>query len=210
MGEQRVINFYEGLKGRAQVIVYRILRLDSFPHLPWKLAKTAGFLPPKKCVLSFFFYGHLKGYVLQVRRSLASWWMTWIITWMKIWSWWNLKKFSQIYRLLTVAWQRFFDQYAKMPVAQKGWGGVLFSCLKRDVPWNVTRGIFVATLHCYFFLGFGAIMADPKKHEISIPPLTVNVWNVEAESLFPRRDKVFFFEKWLILDGFGCPTEIEC
>lgn len=55
MGEQRVINFYEGLKGRAQVIVYRILRLDSFPHLPWKLAKTAGFLPPKKCVLSFFF-----------------------------------------------------------------------------------------------------------------------------------------------------------
>lgn len=72
------------------------------------------------------------------------------------------------------------------------------------------KGDFCCHSSLLFFLGFGAIMADPKKHEISIPPLTVNVWNVEAESLFPRRDKVFFFEKWLILDGFGCPTEIEC
>lgn len=147
-GEQIAINFYEGLKGRAQATLYmKHLHLDSIPHLPWKLAKTAGFFATleMRFIVSFF-YGHFKGYVLQVRRSLASWWMTWIITWMKIWSWWNLKKFSQIYRLLTVAWQRFFDQYANMLVAQKGWGGVLFSCFKETFL-ECNKGIFVATLH---------------------------------------------------------------
>ena len=56
-GEQIAINFYEGLKGRAQAILYmKHLHLDSIPHLPWKLAKTAGFFcHPGDALYRFFF-----------------------------------------------------------------------------------------------------------------------------------------------------------